>query len=192
MSRVTASKIYSPNGVITIVSGTSLYSPGMVVQTQRIRTDLKSTYSIAAGTGNGTSITDLGLTITPKFSNSLMLMTWMINHEVSYNSVFTILQDGSLITTSGYEAYNRESGNVRWSGVVSGVHDRADISTTLTNAFIQYAVPAGSTAARTYTPACRASDATALTFYLNRPAAGTGQDTWENGVSTGIIMEIAQ
>lgn len=191
MSRTTASIVYSPNKVITVVSGTSLYAPGMIVQSQRVRTDVKATYSMPT-TGNGTSITDLGLTITPKFSNSLMLMTWMINHEVTYNMVFTIFQDGALITTSGYEGYNRESGNVRWSGVVSGVHDRADISTTMTNAFIQYAIPAGSTAARTYTPAAKSSDATVNNFFLNRPVAGTGQDTWENGVSTGIIMEIAQ
>jgi hypothetical protein len=191
MSRTSVSKLYSPNRTITVVSGTNFYSPGMVVQTQRVRSDAKSTYSMP-GTGNGTSITDLGLTITPKFSTSLLVMTWMITHEVTYNMVFTVFRDGALITTAGYEGYNNEAGNVRWSGVVSGIHDRADISSTPTNAFIQYAVPAVDTAARTYTPATKSSDAGVNTFYLNRAVVSTGADTQENGVSTGIIMEVAQ
>jgi len=191
MSRTSVSKLYSPNQTISVISGTTLYIPGMIVQTQRVRSDAKSTYSMP-GTGNGTSITDLGLVITPKFASSLLIMNWMINHEVTYNMVFTIFRNGALITDAGYQGYNNEAGNVRWSGVVSGVHDRADISSTPTNAFIQYAVPAVDTAARTYTPATKSSDAGVNTFYLNRTASSTGADTVENGISTGIIMEVAR
>ena len=57
---------------------------------------------------------------------------------------------------------------------------------------MMYAVPSGSTAAATYAPAIRASDASAATFYLNRSISSAGADAYEIAVSTGVIMEIAQ
>ena len=68
----------------------------------------------------------------------------------------------------------------------------ADNASTPSNSYIQYAVPAGSTAAASYAPAIRSSGGTAATFYLNRPVSSAGADTYEITVSTGIIMEIAQ
>jgi hypothetical protein len=62
----------------------------------------------------------------------------------------------------------------------------------MSNWRIQYAVLASSTASRTYAPAIRSSNGSAQTFYLNRPAGSTGTTNYENTVSTGIVMEIAQ
>jgi hypothetical protein len=192
MSNVTVPIIYSPNKRIDVVSGTTLYSPGTVLQTVNVRSDARPTYSLLA-TGDGSSITQLGLTVVPKFSTSLLLMMWTINYEVSYNMVFSVFKDGALITTSGYESYNSYAGNQRWSGFAAGMYNEAgNTDSTPSHVFIQYADLAGSTASRTYTPLARTSDATALSFLLNRSAGAVGQDNYENMISTGILMEIAQ
>lgn len=189
MSRVSLSNIASPSGG-AIVLGGDVYSPGMVIQTVAVRSDVLTTYSSAA-TGDGTTITELNLSITPKFSSSLLVMKWMINCEVQHNDVFLVHKNGSLITTSGYEGYNTEAGNIRWSGLVSAKWDNNDAS-TIQNYYIQYAIPAGSTASQTFAPAIRASTSTAQILYLNRTVNSTGADENETAVSTGVIMEIAQ
>jgi hypothetical protein len=178
------------DNVITIPAGHKLYVPGMVAQAKYVRTDARSSYS-SVGSGNGTTLTDLNITITPKFANSLLVMQWMINGEVSENNVFLIHKDGALITTAGYESYNNLGGNNRWSGVASTTYDNNNDSTTA-NIFMQYAVPAGSTASSVYAPAIRSANSTTNTFTLNRPLGTTGSDSYEASISTGLIMEIMQ
>jgi hypothetical protein len=164
--------------------------PDSIVQVKYYRTDARNTYT-AANSGNGTTITDLNLTITPKYSNSIILMQWMINCEFHHDNVFLLHKDGALITTSSYEGYNNVAGNNRWSGVASGQYDN-DNNSTMYNIFLQYAIPASSTASATYSPAVRASQATAYTFYLNRTQGSAGSDSYEVTISTGTIWEIAQ
>lgn len=178
------------NYMVSVVSGNTFKYPGTVVQTKYVRSDTRTTYTSPAS-GNGTTITDLNLTIVPKFSNSLILLTWMINGEIAENNVFLVHQDGSLITTTGYEAYNNVVGNVYYSGLISGRYD-ADLASTPQNYNLQYYVPAGSTSSRTYAPAVRSASTGAQTFYLNRTANSTGTDGYEVGISVGIAMEIAQ
>jgi hypothetical protein len=172
-------------------TGIGLHAQGVVIQTNFVRTATRTTYA-GAITGNGTTMTELNLAITPKFANSLILLTWMINAEAVNDCIYTIHQNGVLITTAGYESYNREVGNVRWSGVSHGQYE-TDNDSTMNNWRIQYAVPAGSTSSRTYAPAIKSSNTSAMTFFLNRPAnAVVGADSYENTVSTGVVMEIAQ
>lgn len=178
------------NYMVSVVDGNTFKYPGAIVQTKYVRADVKTTYASPAS-GNGTTMTDLNLTIVPKFSTSLILLTWMINGEIGENNVFMVHQDGSLITTTGYEAYNNAAGNLAYSGLVSARYD-ADTATTPSNYNLQYYVPAGSTSSRTYAPAIRSSSGGAQTFYLNRPAGSTGADGNETGISIGIAMEIAQ
>lgn len=180
----------SSNWMITLPTGNYINSPGLVLQTQWIRTSSQATYASAVS-GNGTTIAALAVSITPKSSSSLLICSWMINYEVNTDSVFVIHKDGSIITTSGYQGYNNVTGNARYSGVIGAMYD-ADNSTTPSNSYIQYAVTSGSTATASYAPAIRASNATAATFYLNRAVSSAGADNQENTVSTGIIMEIAQ
>lgn len=178
------------NWAIGVESGSYLYQAGMVLQTVYVRTESQTTFS-APTSGDGTAITPLQITITPKRSDSLLLCTWMLNGEINQNAVFTIHKDGALITTTGYEAYNNVVGNVRYSGILSAFYDNND-STTMSNYYIQYFVPAGSVVSSTYVPAVRASGATAYTLYLNRVVAGAGTNAYEISVSTGMIQEIAQ
>jgi hypothetical protein len=193
MSQLVVSTItskQSANWAVNVDPTSYVYSPGMILQTVYVRTDVQTTYSSAV-TGNGTAIAALNITIVPKRSDSLLLCTWMINGEINWNNVFLVHKDGALITTAGFEAYNAVAGNQRWSGMMSAFYDNND-SSTMSNYYLQYAVPAGSTASATYAPAVRASGATAYTFFLNRCVANAGADAVEIAVSTGMIQEIAR
>ena len=163
---------------------------GTVLQVKTVRSDLRTTYS-SATSGNGTTVSALNLTITPKFSNSLIACQWMINGEMHQDNVFIIHRNGALVTTPGQTGYNSTTGNSRWSGYASAFYDQNE-STTPSNWFIQYFGTADSTASTTIAPAVRTSGGTAHTFYLNRVVASAGQDAHETMVSTGMIMEIAQ
>jgi|LakMenE18May11ns_1017448.scaffolds.fasta_scaffold9923294_5 hypothetical protein len=178
------------SNTITIPAGHKLYAPGSVVQVQKVRTEARTTYS-SATSGNGTTVTDLNLTITPKFSNSLLMMQWMINGEFHHDNVFLIHKGGSLITTSGETGYNSIAGNSRWSGFMQSTYD-TDQNSTPQNRFMQYFCNSGSTAEATFAPAVRSAGGTAYTFYLNRAQGSAGQDDYEVSVSTGVIWEIAQ
>jgi hypothetical protein len=175
---------------ILLASGTQIYEPNTIIQTVTVRSDLRTTYSSPI-TGNGTTIAALNTTITPKRSSSLLLITWMINGEMHHNNVFTVHQDNALITTTGFQGFNNEVGNVRWSGIAAGVYDRNEDSTP-SNWIIQYAASAGSTTSRTYAPAVKSAGGTAYTFAFNRTLTGSISDNNESMISTGMIMEIAQ
>ena len=178
------------NNVISIPAGHTLYAPGSVVQVQTVRSDSRTTIA-SNNSGNGTTITQLNLTITPKFANSKLIMQWMINGEIHHDNVIVIHKDGSLITTAGATGYNSESGNVRWSGFATAAYDN-DTASTPSNFFIQYECISGSTVAQTFAPATKSSVGTSYTFFLNRASASTGADSQETSVSTGVIWEIAQ
>lgn len=195
MSRVAVSSLVNTagTGAIAVASGHKLYQPGTIVQTIWARSDARNTYSSAVS-GNGTTITDLNITITPKFSTSILLVTWMVNGEFSgaaWDNVFVIHKGGALITTAGYEGYNSIGGNNRWSGFVAGTYD-TDAASTPENYRIQYWIPAGATTSQTFAPAVRSSSGTAYTFYLNRTVSSAGADAYEVLISTGMIQEIAQ
>lgn len=192
MSNLTVNKLTALNPtthLITMQTGDSIYSPGSVVQTSYVRADAQNTYS-SPTTGNGTTISALNLSVTPKSANSLLIMQWMINGEMNQDNVFLIHQDGALITQSGYQGYNSVSGNINYSGIAAGTYDQNDSSTPACW-FIQYMIPAGSTTARTYAPAVRASHTSAFTFYLNRTVL-TPASSQEVLVSSGVLWEIAQ
>lgn len=194
MSRVALSGLVNPagTGAVSVATGHKLYQPGTIVQTVWVRSDTQTTYSSAVS-GNGTAISAINATITPKFSTSILLISWMVNGEFSgaaWDNVFVIQKDGSLITTAGYEGYNSYGGNNRWSGFTAGTYDN-NAASTPENYRIQYWIPAGSTSSQTFSVAVRASNSTAKTFYLNRPVSSVG-DNYEVMISTCMIQEIAQ
>lgn len=182
---------YASRGwAIGIDPGSYLYRAGQILQTVYARTDTQTTYASAVS-GNGTTIAALNITITPRRANSLLLCTWMINGEIGENNVFLVHRNGALITTVGYEPYNTDAGNQRWSGMMSAFYDN-DQNSTPSNWYLQYAVPAGETASAVYAPAIRSANSTAQTFFLNRTVGSAGTDGYEVMVSTGMIQEIAQ
>jgi hypothetical protein len=191
MSRVALTSLGSvAGGAVTMSS--PVYSPGSVVQTIYARSSARNSYA-AAVSGNGTTITDLNLTITPRLATSMLIMQWMINGEAftgSWDMVYLVHQNGALITAPGFEGYNSQAGNQRWSGVAAGMYD-VDNDSTMANIFVQYAIPSRSMTSQTFAPAVRSANATARTFFLNRPAGSAGQDSYEVAVSSGVIWEVA-
>ncbi len=177
------------NQILSTSGKPLLNTSGSVVQTIFVRSNARTTYSSAAS-GDGTTITDLNMSITPTNASNRIICQWMINGEVHWDNVFLIHRDGALITTAGEEGRNSVS-NSRWVGYASGFYDQNEDSTP-SNWIIMYSQIAGTTASRTYAPAVRSSSATAYTFYLNRTVGSTdaGQDVYERMVSTGIIYEV--
>lgn len=162
------------------------FPPGTVVGFNRIRTTARSAY----GYNGDVILSDLNISITPKFSNSLLLVQWQVMYESDYNSVFRVYRDNGLVYTSGYQGYNENDGN-GWSGIASLQYD-TDVASTPSNQMIQYFVPAGSTNTTTLQLAVRSSYNTGATFYLNRSTNSAGSNAYEMGVSTAVIWEIAQ
>ena len=170
-----------------------VHPAGMVVQTVYVRSDGIPTYAVNS---SGVSIAALNLTITPRYSTSTILLLWMMNGEIgtagaaTYNSVFRVFKDGSVMTSPA--SYNTSYGNVNYSGVAFTDSYDQDYSTTGINNSIFFAdTNVGSVASRTYSPAIIKSataDADA-TYYLNRVAATPGQGV-EVVISTGVAMEI--
>ncbi|NDB09650.1 MAG: hypothetical protein EBX98_05245, partial [Burkholderiaceae bacterium] len=162
------------SGIITMQTGTSIAtqtpqaftSPGQIVQARYFRTDVRANYT-ASQSGDGNRITDINLTITPKFATSLLLMQWMINGELHQDAVFVVHRDNALVTTSGFTGYNAQCGNSRWSGMVSAFYDQNQDSTP-SNWFIQYAAPAVTISPTIFSLAVRGSGPSDYTFSLNR------------------------
>jgi|688.fasta_scaffold03389_3 hypothetical protein len=174
------------NGVVDF--SPRLTYPGTIIQTRTLRVDTRTTYS-SLDTGNGTTVAVLGISITPIYASSRLIVQWMINGECNNDNGFLIHRDGALITTTGEEGYNNQGGNVRWSCYTPGYYDRNDDSTGI-NWNIFYSCAAGSTTARTYAPAVRATGSGSHTFALNRTLGDGTQNYYESMVSFALIHEV--
>ena len=170
---------------------------GSVVQTVYVRSDTRTTYTAAAN--DGTAITQLNLTITPRYLNSWVLCRWMINAEVEYNTVYRVFRDGALPQVANLPAgwpqpagYNTESGPVQWSGLATGHYDR-DTNSTPSNYEIVWVDPQPGNQQHTYAPAIAASySGFSTTFALNRTVNGSTGDNFESMISIGFAMEIVR
>jgi hypothetical protein len=175
--------------VQTTAGKTILKSTGSIIQTVYVRSDLLTTIS-ASASGDGTIVSALSASITPTSATNRIICKWIICGEVGASSdcVWLIHRNGALITTAGEEGRNSISNN-RWVGFSPTPYD-VDFNSTPFSLGIQYSQIAGTTSTITYSPAIRGSGATALTFYLNRTIASTGQDNYETMVSTCILHEV--
>ena len=179
--------ILKTNQIQTIAGKQILNSTGSIIQTVYVRSDTRTSYA-SNNSGDGTTVSPLGLTITPTNANNRIICQWMINGEIHHDNVILIHRDGALITTAGEEGRNSVSNN-RWSGYASAFYDQNEESTP-SNWKIMYSQIAGSTASRTYAPAVRSSSGGNYTFYLNRTVSSGGEDNNENMVSTGVLYEV--
>jgi len=160
---------------------------GSVVQTVLLRSDSRTTYS-SATSGDGTTVSELNLTITPTYANSHVWCSWLIFGEFHQDNVFLVHKNGSLQS----DGYNTSIGNIRSSGVMSAFYDQ-DQNSTPSNWRLHYVdTSLGSTDTRTYAPAVRGSGATAYTFAFNRTLNGATSNNYETGVSFGWAVEIAR
>jgi hypothetical protein len=173
-----------PSERLVGASAGAFQATGLIIQTVVNQSHNRTTYS-SPPSGNGTQITDLNLTISPKRAGSIIICEWRIAGELHHDNVWTVLKNGSL--TNGY---NLNAGNNRWSGYHTQPYD-GDTNSTPEPAHILYWDSPGSTASVTYAPACRCSNGSTYTFALNRTTGSSGQWGHENGVSVGIAWEVA-
>lgn len=184
MSTVRANQIQTLDGRII------LDTAGSILQCVVVRYDVRTSFSCPTS-GSGTNISGLNLTVTPRNAANRIICNWMINGEFNNeNALFTVLQNGAIITTSGAEGYNNNVGNQRWSGMSTSVYDR-DNNSTPQNTILTWSGIAGSTISRSYSPGVRSSNTTARTFFINRTVGSTGTNGHEQTYSTGVLWEVA-
>lgn len=175
---------------INIQSGTSLGLSdsafggirGTPVQMAVARTDTRTTFT---SPNNGqVEIPQTAVTITPKFTGSLIVLKWMCTGEIHQDNGFRILKNGTLFKTTTQT-------NERWGSYVSAWYDRNQSSTMSNwyiNAFDNDVVAGAET---TYTLSTGSSSNGTYTFYLNRCVSnGGGNNSYENGVTVMTAMEI--
>jgi hypothetical protein len=161
-------------------------NPGALLQFTNIRVDTLATYTGGAS-GNGTEITLLNQTITPKRTESKLLIYWEVQGEAHWDGTFVIWKNGTLMSNG----YNTSVGNQRWSGYSTFPYD-PDFSTTPQRMILTFIDTPNTISPVTYSIAYRSSNGNTQTFQLNRPIASAGTDGHEVAVSMGYIMEIAQ
>lgn len=185
------SRLNTNNIISSATQSPILQNTGNIVQVSRVRYDSRTNWS-SNNNGNGTEITGLRLSITPRHSGNLLLCQWVLSGEIHHDNVFLVFRDGNLIT-SGDVGYNSEVGNNRWSGFITSTYDSAnDNSSTPHHWFMQYFTTAENTNNRFYSPAVRSSGGGNFTLSLNRTNGSTGQDGHEMTVSTGVVYEITR
>jgi hypothetical protein len=191
MSTLTVQKIVPRTlSQINIASGTSLGLSdsafggirGTPVQMAVARTDTRTTFT---SPNNGqVEIPQTAVTITPKFTGSLIVLKWMCTGEIHQDNGFRILKNGTLFKTTTQT-------NERWGSYVSAWYDRNQSSTMSNwyiNAFDNDVVAGAET---TYTLSTGSSSNGTYTFYLNRCVSnGGGNNSYENGVTVMTAMEI--
>ncbi len=187
------------NGAVTsdkiadnTISRTKIGYAGAVLQTILIRYDPRPSWSVPtnASTG-GTAITTMRLTITPTYSNSLIICEWRLHGEAaSHDMGFRVARNGTLITGT-FAGFNTNTGQNNHSYINSEWYDADDSSTPQSPSFLFYDFP-NTTSSVFYDPLSASSDGGTRTFFQNRPISSAGQNNHENGVSWGRITEIRQ
>lgn len=176
------------NNSISGIDAGSIRAPGMVINHAYTRSDNKVSYSIPTAGSTGNFITDLNVTITPKYSTSKMLITYCIGFECVNDTIFRLFRNvGGVDTEIGR---NANDGNY-WAGAFHPGYDADNASTPRTNTYF-YLDTAGTTSAITYKLMIQSAGTGATTFWLNRPLNSAGAANYEVGISQVIVQEIAQ
>lgn len=166
---------------------TDRFPTGTIVNSSYMRTNSITSYGYSQSV---VIMSALNISITPRYSNSLLVVQWMLTYEADYNSVFRVCRDGSVVGQSGYEGYNPTVSGY-WNGYAAVAYDGDRASTPNTH-MIQYAIPANSTAATTLQLGIIVSMASGSgAIALNRAWNGNS-DAYEAGTSNAAIWEIRQ
>jgi hypothetical protein len=168
-----------------VVEG-DFYANGAVLQTVYNKIDTKAVVAFAAAGSNGSIITDLNTTITPKRTTSKVLINYCLTYEVTYNTVFRLFR-----TIDGVETQigrNTLDSNY-WSGTWVPGYDYDDNSTPRTQTMMFLDSP-GVASPITYKLMIQSSGVGATNFYLNRSIASAGASQYEVGISTVYLQEI--
>lgn len=181
--------ISSSSGIITLGNGTtmtgadagSIRNSGRVIQTVHSRYDTKTTWSVPVNTN--TIVTDMNITITPRYATSRILLTYMLSFECHHDTVWRLGRNNVEIVRN-----NTDTG--RWSGWAVGQYEGNDNSSTPFTTAFMYVDSPNTTAATTYNLMISSGGASAFTLYMNRTVSSTGQDSYEVAISNVTAQEI--
>lgn len=188
----------SGTGTINIPTGNKLtsadaggiYTSGQVLQVIVNRIDAKFAYSIGS---SGNEFTDLRVSITPRFANSMILCTFQVSGEGSgtHDYIMRVYKNG-IIPSGVYAGFNNVSGLQAYSGIAMPLPYEVDYGSTPFTQTMSYHDFPGSTSTIFYAPGVIDTNGTARTYYINRTVASAGAANYETGVSFSIAMEVAQ
>lgn len=192
MSKLVVSTLESPaaSGIIQVVPGDIVYSPGSVVQVVQNHTWNQSSVSIPSSYTAFTNVPDLTASITPKSTSSKILVEvrWcgeFSNEGATWNLMWNLRRGTTLIGRNPSWPTDRNTGLM-----VSYLSYRdADSSSTPEAVFYNYLDSPATTSTITYT-ACVQTD-TAITLWTNR-TVGYTSGGHEAGTSSVTLWEIAQ
>jgi hypothetical protein len=170
------------NGNIDLAG--NIVKTGTVANVVMVQTREQGTYS-APVSGYGTEITPLRLSITPKKAGNRIILEWVVNGEMIYDTVYIVTRNGVPL------AGTTDSSNNRWAGITAQPYD-GNSGSTPDNTVVKIIDMNSLDVATTYELRVRSSGGTAYTLYLNRAVSSAGQDTYETSLSTGIATEIWQ
>lgn len=164
---------------------------GAVLQCITVRYDGRPNISMPTN-AQGTRDTNLRLTITPTYTTSLIVCEWMISGEPNnHDSGIRVAKNGTVVTTSGYQGYNNNTGQNNHSFISSQWYDPDDNSTPQLSKILYYDKP-NTTSSVYYEPAFASSNSGTRNFNMNHTTGSNGQQNHENGTSFGRIWEIRQ
>jgi hypothetical protein len=182
----------SGENVVSFGPTGQIVKQGTVLQTIVKRTDTLLSYGTGAN-GVGAEFTDLRVSITPKFANSMILCVFQVHGEGggTHNYSYRIFKNG-LEPSGTYAGYNNISGDVQWSGFTQALPYESDYNSTPMTQTIRYHDFPNTTSTITYAPGILSTNDGSLTYYVNRTAGSSGTTGYETGVSISIAMEVAQ
>lgn len=157
---------------------------GTVAQVVMAQTRDQETFA-TANTGNGTIVTPLTLTISPKAAGNRIILEWVVNGEAHHNTVYLASRNGDLLPGS------TDANNSRWAGIAAHPFDDNQNSTP-SNVVVRIIDMDSLAAESAYELRVRSSDGNNRSFHLNRPFGSAGADGFETGLSVGTATEIWQ
>lgn len=179
-----SNEIVIPNGDRLVGdSAGSIAAPGMILQT--VYAIIESQPSYTAPISGTIEVEEFALSITPKYNDSKILLTYMISGEATEgNYTWRLERNGASIG-------NNSTVSGRYVGWVNGDYDSNATTTPKTTTYHYIDSPA-TTSALEYTLHLAPSGASAMTYHVNRSVSSAGADDNEVAISMVIIQEIAQ
>jgi|688.fasta_scaffold03389_5 hypothetical protein len=171
------------NGVITVSSGNVVYSPGSIIQVQS--TTLVNTFS-AAPNGTWTDVTGMSVTITPRTTNSrvLIIVSAVIGGSgtTAKARLLRNIPSANTVIANGTASGSRQSSMFGSFNTVDGNQDVPATSNFLDSP--------GSTSPITYK--LQINNDNTVTVYLNRSPSDLDSATGGRYISTITAFEVAQ
>ena len=173
----------------------SIAVPGTVIQCQNVHVTERSSQSITQNqnSDSATNISGMTLNVTPKFSNSKMIIQARWCGEFSsiasagWNNMFVVQRDNTPVSRGTKEG-DRNVGHM--PAALS--YYVADNSSTMESVMWDTVDFPNTTSQVTYTAAIYSGWATSYTLYNNRNVNATTNNSFESGTCSIVVWEIAQ